>query len=341
MTDQSPTTREPARLPLAHLPTPLERAERFSSQMGCAPLWLKRDDCTGLAFGGNKARKLEYLCAAAREAGADTLVTIGAVQSNHTRMVAGAARRLGMDCHLLVSGSPPDEVTGNLLLDRILGATLTFLSLAPSDLTPQRVEEAYGAAEERLRSMGRRPFRIAPGASTPLGVMGYRRAFEEVMAQAAERGFKPDRLVVAVGTGGTLAGLVLGNILAGRPARITGISIAPAGIPEGLGVPPARELVREGAALLGRSLTVESGDIDISYAYGGRAYAVPTPEGIEAIRVLARAEGVLLDPVYTGKAMAGFLDLCRSGRIAPAEQVVFIHTGGTPGLFAYSKALAP
>jgi 1-aminocyclopropane-1-carboxylate deaminase/D-cysteine desulfhydrase-like pyridoxal-dependent ACC family enzyme len=256
-------------------------------------------------------------------------------------MVAAAARRLGMDCHLLVSGSPPDEVTGNLLLDRILGATLTFLSMSAAELTPQRVEEAYGAAEERLRSMGKRPFRIAPGASTPLGVMGYRRAFEEVMAQAAGQSFAPDRLVVAVGTGGTLAGLVLGNILAGRPCRITGISIAPAGIPEALGVAPAEELVREGAALLGRDVTAKPGDIDISYAYGGRAYAVPTPEGIEAIRALARAEGVMLDPVYTGKAMAGFLDLCRGGQIAPAEQVVFMHTGGTPGLFAYSKVLAP
>jgi len=331
---------EPARLRLAHLPTPLERAERFAAAMGCPPLWIKRDDCTGLALGGNKARKLEFLTAAARAAGADTLVTIGAVQSNHTRMVAAAARSLGMECHLLISGAPPEEVTGNLLLDRILGASLTFLALAPSDLTPQRVEAEFSQAEERLRSAGRRPFRIAPGASTPLGVHGYRLAYDEVTSQAAGLGFRPDRFVVAVGTGGTIAGLVLGNILAGRPARITGISIAPPGIPEALGVPPVRQLVEEGGSMLGKSVRVTDADVSISYDHGGRAYAVPTAEGNEAITALARTESIILDPVYTGKAMAGLVQMSRSGQIARSEKVVFIHTGGTPGLFAYGRALA-
>src|SRR2546426_5274311 len=146
---------EPSRLSLAHAPTPLEPAPRFSAEMTGTEVWLKRDDCTGLAFGGNKARKLEYLMASAREAGADTVVTFGGVQSNHTRSTAAAARRLGMDCHLILAGSPPDETTGNLLLDRLLGATFTFLSLSPMELTSRKVEEAFSSAEDRLRSRHR------------------------------------------------------------------------------------------------------------------------------------------------------------------------------------------
>ena len=331
----------PPRLTLAHAPTPLEPAPVFSSQMTASQVWLKRDDCTGLAFGGNKARKLEYLMAAAKDAGAETVITFGGVQSNHTRSTAAAARRLGIDCHMILAGSPPDEVTGNLLLDRLLGATFTFLSLTPDQLTPARVEGAFAAAEERVRSKGRTPFRIGPGGSTPVGVLGYQRAFDEILGQARALGAEPSDIVVAFGTGGTLAGLILGNILAGRPVTITGISVAPPGMPESLGVPGVTDLVVGAGRLLGRTVDVRPDDVRILYEYAGRAHAVPTPEGMEAIRALARAEGVFLDPVYTGKAMAGLIDQSRKGGFAAGGRVVFVHTGGTPALFAYAKALSP
>jgi len=331
----------PARLSLAHLPTPLERAARFSAERTPgAEIWIKRDDCTGLAFGGNKARKLEYLMASAVAGGFDTVVTFGGVQSNHTRSTAAAARRLGLECHLILAGSPPPEANGNLLLDLILGATLTFLSLTPDQLTPARVEQSYEEAEARLLSLGRRPYRIAPGGTSPLSVLGYRGAFDEMMAQAAVAGLKVSRLVTAFGTGGTLSGLILGNILAGRPVRITAISVAPRGMPEAMGVLPVAELVTGAAELLGTTAAVSGDDITIHYDYSGPAYAVPTTGGIEAIQALARCEGIFLEPVYTGKAMAGLIDLRRRGEIGDGETVIFFHTGGTPALFAHHKALS-
>ncbi|HKY30989.1 MAG TPA: D-cysteine desulfhydrase family protein [Candidatus Polarisedimenticolia bacterium] len=328
------------RIPLGHLPTPLEHAPRFSAEIAGREVWLKRDDCTGLAFGGNKARKLEYLMAQAVSQGADTVVTFGGVQSNHVRSTAAACRRLGLDCQLLLAGSPPEEVTGNLLLCRVLGAALTFLSLTPAELDPARVEEAFSSVEERLKSAGRRPFRIGPGGSVPAGVLGYKDAFDEMLRQARAAGAPFDHVIVPFGTGGTLAGIVLGNVLAGRPAAVTGISVAPPGMPESLGVPPVQRLVRDAAEAAGLSPELHDGDIVIDYEHAGRAYAAPTTEGIEAIRSLARTEGIFLDPVYTGKAMAGLIGRCRTGVIGPGQRAVFVHTGGTPALFAYNKALA-
>jgi L-cysteate sulfo-lyase len=329
----------PPRLPLAHLPTPFHPLPRWSREVANREVWIKRDDCTGLAFGGNKARKLEYLMASARAAGADTVITFGGVQSNHARSTAAACRQLGLDCHLLLAGSPPDEVTGNLLLDRLLGASLTFLSLTPAELTPPRVEEAFAAAEDRLRSSGRRPFRIGPGGSSALGVLGYKAAYDEMMQQARTVGAIPGRIVVAYGTGGTLAGLVLGNILAGRPARVTGVSVAPPGMPESLGVPPVADLVAQAARLAGETVDVRPGDVEILWEHAGRAYAVPTTEGLEAIRSLARTEGIFLDPVYTGKAMAGLVSLVLQ-EAGGTDRLAFVHTGGTPGLFAYQGTLS-
>jgi len=332
---------EPRRLGLAHLPTPIEHARRFSTEIAGREIWIKRDDCTGLAFGGNKARKLEFLLAAAVDAGADVVIAFGGVQSNHTRMTAAAARKLGLDCSLVLAGSPPEDVDGNLLLSRILGATLTFLSMGPSEMTPEIVAKALATEEERFLSKGRRPFVIGPGGSTPLGALGYNRCFDELLAASQRDRLDIDHVVVAFGTGGTMAGLVLGNILAGRPARITGISVAPPGMPESLGVPSVKTLVEKAATLIDRPVTVGDEDVRISYEQAGRAYAVPTTAGTEAIRSLARTEGIFLDPVYTGKGMAGLMDMCRSGVIGKGERTVFLHTGGTPGLFPYRKVLAP
>jgi L-cysteate sulfo-lyase len=330
---------EPSRLSLAHLPTPLEVAEHFSSEMTTAPIWIKRDDCTGLAFGGNKARKLEYLMAAAREAGADSVITFGGVQSNHARSTAAAARRLGLDCSLVLAGSPPDSADGNLLLDRLLGASLTFLSLTPADLTADAVTDALANEKARLASQGRTPYVIAPGGSSALGVLGYKVAFDEMLEQALGFGVDVVHVVAAFGTGGTLAGLILGNLLAGRPARVTGISVAPRGMPESLGVPDVGVLVRQAAELIGRHVEVSDEDVQVEYDWSGPAYGAATTEGTEAIKTLARTEGIFLDPVYTGKAMAGLLGLCRNGAIGSDETVVFIHTGGTPALFPYRSVM--
>ena len=335
-----PTGTSPASLRLAHLPTPMEPAPRLSSLAGGVRIWLKRDDCTGLAMGGNKARKLEYLLPPAIACGADTIVTFGGVQSNHTRSTAAAARRLGLECRLLMAGSPPAAEQGNLLLCRVLGASITFLSIPPAELTAERVEREFQVAEQALRGEGRKPFRIPPGGSTPLGVLGYVRAFDEMLAQSRDASARLSHLIVAFGTGATLSGLILGNVLAGRPVRITGISVAPPGMPASLGLPPVASLVTEAAALLGERVSLEAHDVRILYEHAGRAYAAPTAECLAAIRGVARTEGIFLDPVYTGKAMAGLLDMCRNGTIAPGEEALFVHTGGAPGIFPYAEDLS-
>ncbi len=330
----------PSRISLAHLPTPLEPAPRLSGRLKGIDVWIKRDDCTGLAFGGNKARKLEYLMASARTAEADTVVTFGGVQSNHVRSCAAAARRLGLDSHLLLAGAAPRSETGNLMLDRLLGAEVEFLELSLPELTAERVARAYDEAEERLRSRGRKPFRIAPGGSTGLGCLGYRAAFDEILDQARSAGIDVTHIITAYGTGGTLAGLILANILAGRPAIVTGISVAPPGMPGSLGVPTVESMIEEAAGHLGRRISIRPGDVRILYEHAGRAYGSPTAESIDAIRTLARTEGLFLDPVYTSKAMAGLLSLCQQGEVKAGESVIFLHTGGTPALFAYAEALA-
>lgn len=340
------------RIELAHLPTPLDPAPALGRRLGI-DLHIKRDDATGLALGGNKARKLEYLLADARARGADTIITFGAVQSNHARMSAAAAARCGLRCHLLLGGARPAQVQGNLLLDRLFGADTEFLDLTPDELTPERVDRAFAEAESRLRATGRSPYRIPAGGSCALGAIAYALAFRETMDQARRAGLSVESVVAAVGTGGTLAGLALGNALEGHPVRIRGISVAPPGLPEAVGIPPARDLARAGLALLeesglpgiatgaGRpgSVEIDPEDVTVDYAHGGRAYAVPTPESVEAIHLVAREEGLLLDPVYTCKAMAGLIDRARSGTLGRRGSVIFLHTGGAPALFTYVDSL--
>lgn len=341
-----------SRIELAHLPTPLEPAPALGRRLGI-DLHIKRDDATGLALGGNKARKLEYLLADARARGADTIVTFGAVQSNHARMSAGAAARCGLRCHLLLAGERPESPQGNLLLDHLFGAETEFLELLPSELTAERVDRAFAEAESRLKGAGRIPYRIPAGGSSPLGAIAYALAFRETMEQARRAGLTVDSVVTAVGTGGTLAGLALGNALEGHPTRIRGVSVAPPGLPEAVGIPPAGELARAGLALIETSglseftpgsvdlscVEIDPEDVAVNYAYGGRAYAAPTRESVEAIHVTAREEGLLLDPVYTSKAMVGLIDGARSGALGRRGTVIFLHTGGAPALFTYVESL--
>lgn len=306
------------RLPLAHLPTPLVALDRLGAALGMPPghLFAKLDDATGLAAGGNKVRKLEYLCAAARAEGCDTLVTGGGAQSNHARLTAAAARRLGLECTLVLGGAPPPLPVGNLVLDHLLGAELRWV--AAYDY--RAVEDAIAAAAADLAARGRRPYRVPIGGSTPLGALGYVRCAIELMAQAPG----VELVVVASGSGGTHAGLAAGL---GEHRRVLGVDV---------GARPrlaahVQDLAARTAALA--ELPPPEGEAQLDPSQVGAGYAAPTEAAREAITLAARLEGLVLDPVYTGKAMAGLIAGRRANRIAAGTRVVFVHTGGLPALF--------
>jgi len=317
------TDRRP-RVSIAHLPTPLEMLPRLTAYLGGPQLWAKRDDQTGLATGGNKTRKLEFLVAEALAQGADTLVTCGAAQSNHARQTAAAAARFGLACTLVLRGEPPPQAQGNLLLDELLGAEIVW---AGADDLTARLEETADA----LRSRGRRPCIVPYGGSNPVGVCGYVAAMEELLAQAAQIGVSFDHIVLASSSGGTQAGLTVAARALGYRGRILGISVD-------LPADPLRrrmaELATATADHLGLPLTFAPEDFAVEDGYRGGGYGVISDLEREAIRLLARTEGLLLDPVYTGRAFGGLIDLIRRGVFSPQERVLFWHTGGVAGLFA-------
>jgi D-cysteine desulfhydrase family pyridoxal phosphate-dependent enzyme len=283
---------------------------------------VKRDDLTGLALGGNKARKLELLAAQAVSAGADVLVTGGGVQSNHARMTAAAANRLGIECHLVLAGRQPERTAGNLLLDRLMGATVEF---GASDRYDD-LERAIVVAAARLEAAGRRPFAIPVGGASAMGVVAYADAVDELRAQlAAARVAEPDWIVVADGSGGTHAGILAG--LGDSPTRVVGIDV---------GTRPDLDdavphLAAEAAELSGRARP--TGAVIVDHDHYGDGYGHMTAAGLEAMILAARTEGLVLDPVYTGKAMAGLVARVRDTRITPEESVLFWHTGGAPAFF--------
>jgi len=330
------------RAKLAHGPTPLEPLTRLSAHLRGPKIYIKRDDQTGLATGGNKARKLEFLVGEAIAQGADTLVTTGGVQSNHARQTAAAAARLGLHCELLlpriVTGrSAAYETSGNVLLDQLCGATVRLL---PAEDYRQ---EAFDVHVDRLRAAGRKPFFIPTGGSTPLGALGYVNAFLELQTQLKAQDVAPTAIVVGTGSCGTHGGILAGLALADHAAngvktRLIGVSVS--------GKSAEREqLVVDLAAAALKLLNVFAPP-DLADAsrvldqYVGPAYGQPTPAMVEAVRMVASLEGILLDPVYTGKAMAGLIDQIRQGALTPADTVIFWHTGGTVGLFAYPEAFA-
>jgi len=317
---------------LAQLPTPLEGAERLSTALGGARIIIKRDDLTGLAMGGNKARKLELLMAAALASGADTVVTTGASDSNHCRMTAAAAARLGLKCALLLGAkSESPELQGNLLLDRLFGAEIHFYptngTVGGNHLLPELTEH--------IRSRGNRPYTFPSGGSTGLGAIGYALALKELIDQLAARGVRPDYIVHASGSGGTHAGLLLGAALFRPKFQIMAINIDEA--TNDILEARTRSVYAEGAGLLGLPENHEVPEFILRTGYVGAGYGVISPAGAEAIRLLAQTEGILLDPVYTGKAMAALADLVRNGEMGSDKTVVFIHTGGTPALFTQAR----
>lgn len=316
------------RVSLTTLPTPLEEAPRLGAKLGLRRLLIKRDDTTTLAGGGNKVRKLEYLMADALSKGADVVMTDGGPQSNHARLTAAAARKLGVPRAILFLGGPRfDRFYGNLLLDVVLGAEIRFME----DATVRDMEEAMVREADALRGAGSTPYVIPIGGSSPIGVLGYVRAMRELAEQLGPEDRAP-LVVVAVGSAGTISGCVLGLQLFLPEADLLGISVARKS-------KPLREMAArtatEAARLIDVSEQFTPEDIAINDDYYGERYGVPSIEGNTAILWAAQSEGLILDPVYTGKAMAGLIDLAHCRRIDTQRTVIFIHTGGAPGLMAF------
>ncbi len=309
------------RLRFAHLPTPVEALPRLSRALGGPALLVKRDDQTGLAFGGNKTRKLEYLLAEAQANGARTLITGGAAQSNHCRQTAAAAARFGFRCILVLAGEPPQRASANLLLDALFGAEIVWCAPESRDETMRRVFD-------RVWQDGGRPFLIPYGGSSPTGAAAYAYAVQELLAQ----GDAPDWIVVASSSGGTQAGLVAGAHLFGYRGRVLGISIDKPEVVLRAGI--VAGLASQVCDILGQPHTFTSQDILADDRFLGGGYGVMGEAEREAIRLFARHEGLLLDPVYTGRAAAALIARIRNGEFTRGETVLFWHTGGTPALFA-------
>jgi L-cysteate sulfo-lyase len=319
------------RIHLAHLPTPLEHLPNLTRELNGPEIWIKRDDCTGMSTGGNKTRKLEFLMAEARDQGADIVLTQGATQSNHARQTAACAAKMGIDCHILLedrTGKTDHDYndSGNVLLDYLHGATVEFRPANPD------MNAELAAIAAKLKSEGRKPYFIPGGGSNPVGALGYVNAAMELIGQANAVGLRIDHVVHATGSAGTQAGL------------ITGLAATRSGVPLlGIGVRAPRPKQEENvfklacatADLCGVSGAVSREDVVANCDYVGSGYGFSTPGSIDAIQSLARLEAILLDPVYTGKGMAGFLDLTRKGFFKKGQNVVFIHTGGSVGLFGY------
>ncbi|MBP0618103.1 1-aminocyclopropane-1-carboxylate deaminase/D-cysteine desulfhydrase [Jiella mangrovi] len=321
------------RLPLGFLPTPIEDLKRLGDELRI-DLAVKRDDFTGFGGGGNKVRKLEFLMAEAVSRGVDVLITTGGHQSNHARMTAAAARKFGMKPILVLRGNKPSVMQGNLLLDHLLGAQIDFLDPDAyfTEINP-RMQHHADAARER----GETPYIIPLGGASALGAMGYVAAVRELSEQyEALNRLPPEYIVAPVGSGGTLAGLLIGCAMFWPSTKILGIAVSGSAVPFSQRI---ADMANGGAELLGLDHRFSPTDVAIENGYVGEAYAVPSPEGNAAIARVARSEGMFLDPVYTGKAMAGLIDCVKRGSIAPGRRVLFLHCGGSPALFPHAELL--
>ena len=311
--------------------TPIEKLSRLSAELAGPAIYMKRDDLLGLAGGGNKTRKLEFLVAEALAQKADTLITCGAVQSNHCRLTLAAAAREGLKCRLVleerVAGSYNPESGGNNFLFRLMGAEKIKVTPGGSDMTA-----AMQAVADEVAGEGRKAYVIPGGGSNPLGATGYVACAEEILAQSFELGINIDRIICASGSAGTHAGLVTGFYGNNSNIPVIGINVSrPKSDQEEL----VYNLVQRTAKHVGVNSGIPREAVVCFDQYVGPGYSLPTPEMAEAVRMLARLEGVLIDPVYTGKAMAGLIDLARQGTFDQKENILFIHTGGSPALYVY------
>ncbi len=317
---------------LGFFPTPLHELKNLSAALGGPQLFIKRDDLTGLALGGNKTRKLEYLVGAAVAREADTLITAGAIQSNHCRQTAAAAAKMGMTCHLVLGGSAPSAANGNLLLDGLLGATIHWAG-------EHRKGEDIPRIAEELRAAGRRPFIVPYGGSNEIGALGFVEGLRELQEQAAAMHAAFDHIVFASSSGGTHAGLMIGRELLKMRCRLTGIAIDKVGSADKSFRQQIIELANSTGQMLRLDHYFSEADLHLNEDFTGAGYAEIGEAEREAISLCARREGILVDPVYTGRALAGMIGLIRNGTFKKHEKVLFWHTGGSPALFAYADAL--
>ncbi|MGC1123128.1 MAG: D-cysteine desulfhydrase family protein [Candidatus Methanofastidiosia archaeon] len=324
------------RILLGRLPTPLEKMGNLSRVLTIPELYMKRDDLTGIGYGGNKIRKLEYLLADALSKKADTVITTGGVQSNFTRAATACCVKLGLKTILVLIGDEPEEYRGNLLLEKLMGAEIHFVSADSMDEGARKADALMETLAENLKAEGHTSYIMPVGGSTPVGITGFVRGFLELTEQMDALDISPQYIIVATGSGGTQAGLLVGKILKEVTTRIVGIRV-------GKMFEPFSEMIlgkaRETAQVLGVNKSIGEKDVVCYSDFIGEGYDIPTREANEAIRLVARTEAVFLDPVYTGKAMAGLLGLVERGEISRDDTIVFWHTGGDPALFAGEELL--
>ncbi len=324
------------KIPRVHinfLPTPLTGLKRLSEALGGPRILIKRDDLTGLALGGNKTRKLEFLLGEALSRNCDVVITGGAIQSNHCRQTAAAAAVSGLECHLALGGEPPAFPEGNLLLDYLFGAVVHWCG-------ERRKGEQIPEIAEQLRSEGHTPYIIPYGGSNAVGALGFVAAVSELKEQLSARNDRVDYVVIPSSSGGTHAGLAVGADLYDLALKVIGIGIDEKGPDEAPYESHLAALANQIAEKLGIEQTYAANQFRMRYEYLGGGYAVVGNLEREAIRLTAKYEGILLDPVYTGRAMGGLIDMIRNKEFAPGDTVLFWHTGGAPALFAYARELA-
>ncbi|AOR65987.1 D-cysteine desulfhydrase [Pectobacterium wasabiae] len=322
------------RLSLGHFPTPLEALPNLSAYLGGPTIYIKRDDATGLATGGNKTRKLEFLLADAQQQGADVIITQGATQSNHVRQTIAAAAKLGLKTKVLLEKRVEDygedyQRSGNVLLDNLLGGEIIDHLPAGTDM-----QQAMETLAESLRKEGFKPYVIPGGGSSPVGALGYVACAEELLFQSSQQRLRIDHIVHATGSTGTQAGLVTGLAATHSQIPLLGISVR---APKAKQEENVYALAQRTWQLLGILGELPRRAVLVNSDYVGKGYGIPTEGTLEALRLLAQLEGILLDPVYSGKGMAGLIDLIRQGHFRADENIVFIHTGGSAGLFGYRQ----
>lgn len=318
-----------SRFKLAEYPTPIHFLKTLTEAFDGPDIYMKRDDLISLGMGGNKVRKLEFLIGEALEQRKDTLVTAGGIQSNHCRLTAASARRAGLDCHLVLNGVPPDTPNGNLLLDNLFGAHIHYCDRKDRD------SMLYQVADE-LAENGKKPYVIPVGGSNSTGTVGYVDAMFELEIQLKEMNLTPDAIVFASSSGGTQAGLTLGARITGFKGQVLGISIDQVKTGTASFLPVLTRIVNETAKRIDSDIAMTESDFSLDCNYLGAGYAVPGDLEFDAIRDLARYEGILLGPVYTARAMGALLDMIQKNVFKKDQSVLFWHTGGTPELFAWA-----
>jgi len=329
------------RLKIGLFPTPLQPLENLSNYLGGPKIWIKRDDLCGIAFGGNKIRKLEYILYDVIKAGYNTIVTAGGPQSNHTLLTAGSARKVGLDYRIIALSQKPELITGNLVTHQIYRSKIVFREIEPSKSWGETALSVYKEIKKELEKENKKPVYIPVGGSIPVGALGYCRCVYEIKEQSQNYGFVPSFFVLTSGSMGTITGIILGKKLFKMNFNITGISVFGKDEYLTLGVNRIEENVVKAGKLLDFDIECSEKDYTIFYDYTGPGYGSVTPECVEAIKITARTEGIILGPVYSGKAMAGLIDLIKKGYFNKKDNVVFLHSGGSSEIFAKYGEMVP